>query len=401
MAETTTAQRVESDVPANRRGMIILITMAVALYWGSLYFYVPTLPVYAQDRIGDLAKVGVVISMYGLWQAVVRLPLGILADWVGRRKPFILVGFALAGLGAWLMVRSSGYDGLVIGRAITGLAAAAWVPLTVMFSSLFRPEEAVRATALLSLVNGLSRMIATGMTGTLNQAGGYGLAFYLAVGVAGLAILVTLPVRETLRAPKRPSVRGIGVLIIRRDVLLPALLSSVSQYIVWTTTYGFLPILARNMGASGEMQSLLVSLNLGLGLAGSLLITTLARRVGNLRLMYASIALLTAGICILAAAQSLLVLILAQVLLGLGGGISYPLCMGMSIEKVDEAERATAMGLHQAVYAIGMFAGPWLSGILANQIGIQPMFWATAAACLALSLGLSRFLVSKKSPEAA
>jgi DHA1 family multidrug resistance protein-like MFS transporter len=60
--------------------------------------------------------------------------------------------------------------------------------------------------------------------------------------------------------------------------------------------------------------------------------------------------------------------------------------MGMSIQRVADAERATAMGLHQAVYAIGMFSGPWLSGILADAMGIQPMFGVTAAACLALGL---------------
>ena len=83
---------------------------------------------------------------------------------------------------------------------------------------------------------------------------------------------------------------------------------------------------------------------------------------------------------------------MAQILIGLGNGIGYPLCMGMSIEKVDGAERATAMGLHQAVYAIGMFAGPWLSGILANALGIQPMFAVTGAGALVLGFGLARAL---------
>jgi hypothetical protein len=33
-----------------------------------------------------------------------------------------------------------------------------------------------------------------------------------------------------------------------------------------------------------------------------------------------------------------------------------------------------------------MFAGPWLSGIVANALGIRPMFWITAAVCLVLGL---------------
>jgi DHA1 family multidrug resistance protein-like MFS transporter len=395
MAETISEQGAAQTAAGSRRWMIILISAAVAFYWGSLYFYVPTLPVYTQDRIGDLAKVGVVLSMYGLWQAVVRLPLGIIVDWVGRRKPFILLGFALSALGAWMMARATGYSALVAGRAMTGLAAAAWVPLTVLFSSQFPAADAVRATSLLSLVNGAARMTATGMTGTLNRVGGYGLAFYVAVGVAGLAMLVTLPVREAVRAPKRPALREIGLLVIRRDVLLPALLSAVGQYITWSTTFGFLPILARNLGATGEMQSLLVTLNLGIGVAGNLLTSTIARRVGNIRLLYTSFALFIGGVVVLAAAQSLAIVFAAQVLLGLGYGIGYPLCMGMSIEKVDDGQRTTAMGLHQAVYAIGMFAGPWLSGILAKAMGLQPMFWATAAACLVLSLGLVKVLERK------
>jgi MFS transporter, DHA1 family, multidrug resistance protein len=60
--------------------------------------------------------------------------------------------------------------------------------------------------------------------------------------------------------------------------------------------------------------------------------------------------------------------------------------MGMSIEHVEGSQRSTAMGLHQAVYAIGMFAGPWLSGILAKSLGLQPMFGITAVGVLILAL---------------
>ena len=73
-------------------------------------------------------------------------------------------------------------------------------------------------------------------------------------------------------------------------------------------------------------------------------------------------------------------------------GISYPVLMGTSIRFVSDAERTTAMGLHQSVYAIGMFAGPALSGIIADAIGIQPMLGITAFACLVLGLSGTRWL---------
>jgi MFS family permease len=58
----------------------------------------------------------------------------------------------------------------------------------------------------------------------------------------------------------------------------------------------------------------------------------------------------------------------------------------MSIQHVAGPERTTAMGLHQAVYAIGMFVGPWLSGIFANALGLRPMLGITAGMCLVLGV---------------
>jgi MFS family permease len=371
---------------SSRKLLITLYAAAVFLYWIALYLYMPTLPVYAQTKTDDLALIGVVLSMYGLWQAVIRLPLGITADWLGWRKPFIVLGFALAGLGAWAMGTAGSVDGLIVGRAITGLAAGTWVPLVVTFSSLFPPAEAVRASALLIMVGSVGRMLATSVTGSLNELGGYPLAFFLATAAAALAILIVLLAQERRRPPKPPSVQGIGRLITRRDVLLPSLLSAVNQYANWASTFGFLPILARQLGATDVTQSILVTMNIGVLTLGNLMTTTLIRYMGTRRLVYLSFWLIAIGTSSAALAPSLPVIFFAQFCIGLSQGIGYPVLMGMSIQNVADAERTTAMGLHQAVYAIGMFTGPWLSGILADAMGIQPMFGATAFACLALGL---------------
>jgi MFS family permease len=396
----TPAVRAVPSPKASRRLMVTLYATAVFLYWMALYLYMPTLPTYAQSKSDNLALVGIVLSIYGLWQAIIRLPLGIAADWLGRRKPFIIVGFALAGLGAWTMGTASSVNGLIIGRAITGLAAGTWVPLVAVFSSLFPPREAVRATATLTLVGSVGRVLATGVTGSLNELGGYSLAFFLAAGAAAMAILIILPAPEGHRLPQRPSVAGIGSLITRRDVLLPSLLAALSQYTNWTTTFAFIPILARQLGATDVMQSVLMSMRMGMVILGNLMATAIASRVGTQRLVYLSFVLLSAGIGGAALAPSLPLLFVAQFCIALAQGISYPVLMGMSIRQVADAERTTAMGLHQAVYAIGMFGGPWLSGMLADAMGIRPMFGVTAFVCLALGLLVTRWLTTKQTDQA-
>lgn len=382
--------------PSNRKTFIIFYAIAVALYWMSLYFYVPTLSVYAQTKVESLALVGTILSMYGLWQAIIRLPLGIVTDILGRRKPFIFAGFALAALGAWLMATAQSGQHLLIGRAVTGLAAGTWVPLIVIFSSLFPPEQAVRATAILTLVNSLSRMVATSLTGWLNGLGGYSLAFYVAMIAAALAILVVLPLREERVPAQRLSWPGVWSVIVRPDVMRPALLAALAQYVTWAATLSFTPILAAELGASDVMQSALTSLSILIISLGNSVTALLSRRLNLRQLSSFSFIMLAFGALLAAWAPSLGWLFLAQFLAGLGSGISHPLLMGLSIARVDQSQRNTAMGLHQAIYGFGMFAGPWISGALADQIGLQPMFAITGVAVLLIGVAGSQFLVVDK-----
>ena len=369
-----------------RRVTIGFYIAAAFLYWVSLYLYVPTLPTYVQTRTSNLAMVGTVLSMYGLWQAVVRLPLGIGVDWLGRRKPFIIAGLILAGLGAWSMGTANDPTGLLVGRSITGIAAGAWVPLLVAFNSLFPAEEAVKATAILTFVNTSGRVLATSSTGLLSTWAGYTLPFFLAAGVAGLAVLFMLPTGEEFRPRLQPSMEGITRLVTRQDVLLPSLLAAIGQYANWTTTFEFTPILASQLGGSDVTQSILVSVNLLILIIGSLCASPLNRRFGPRPLVMFSFLMLVVGVGLTAVATSLPMLFAIQLLIGMSQGINIPVLMGLSIRYVRDSERNTAMGLHQSVYAVGMFLGPWLSGVLAQAIGIRPMLFVTALATLALAL---------------
>ena len=385
-----------SDQMRNR----VLCGIAVALYWAALYLYMGTLPIYVEGKVaGDLAMVGVVLSMYGLWQALLRFPLGIVSDWLGKRKVFVIAGMALAGLGAMTMGQAGGVSGVLVGRILTGLAAAAWVPLVVTFSSSFRPDQAVLATLVLTLVGSTSRAIATALTGTLNAWGGDSLSFWLAAGAAALAIVVFLFIREPKRERKQPSWGSVTKLITRPDVLLPAVLALFVLYAVWSSIFGFNPKLATMIGANDSALSLLTSLNAIAATSGTLAAAAIASRLGPRRLLYGSFGLLAGGVLLASLAPSLWVLFVAQALTGVAQGVGAPILMGLSIRYVDESERSTAMGLHQTVYGFGMFGGPAISGLLAKWIGIRPMLALTAVVILSLSLLLMRLFIARVPEE--
>lgn len=77
--------------------------------------------------------------------------------------------------------------------------------------------------------------------------------------------------------------------------------------------------------------------------------------------------------------------------MGLANGLFFPILLGLSIQRVDVAHRSTAMGIHQSVYAIGMFTGPWIGGVLADAVGIRGMFAIVAAFSLVAPSALIAF----------
>jgi predicted MFS family arabinose efflux permease len=364
--------------PKNRRIQVIFYALAVFAYWASLYFYVPTLSVYAEEITRDLAIVGTVISMYGLWQAVARFPLGILSDSVGRRKPFIILGFMMSALGAFIMMNARGAPGLIIGRGVTGLSAAVWVLIMVGFASLFPPDQAVRLAAVLNIINAVGRTMATGVNGVLNSWGGYDLAFKVGIGFSLLAILLFLPVKDVVRQRHRPIFKDIARLATRQDVLVPALLAALIQFVSTAAVFSFIPIIARNFGATDNHISLLTMGNIVTGVVGNLLISMLTAKVGIRPVLVSGFAVTAVGVVMVATSTNYPILFPAMFILGLGWS-TISILMGLSIRYVREEERSTAMGLHQSVYGFGMFFGPYLSGFIARAIGVHELFWVLLA----------------------
>lgn len=51
--------------------------------------------------------------------------------------------------------------------------------------------------------------------------------------------------------------------------------------------------------------------------------------------------------------------------------------MGLSIKRIAENRRATAMGFFQSIYGLGVLLGPVLVGISSNLGGLNIGFWFT------------------------
>jgi MFS family permease len=72
-------------------------------------------------------------------------------------------------------------------------------------------------------------------------------------------------------------------------------------------------------------------------------------------------------------------LVVCQAVIGLGVGIAFPVLMGLALQAVEPEARASAMGVFQSVYAIGMTLGPAVSGLVARRWDITAVYMSNGA----------------------
>jgi MFS transporter, DHA1 family, multidrug resistance protein len=357
---------------------IVMISLVAFLYWTAQYIFIPVLPLFVQSKTTDLQLTGLALSIYGLGHIVIRIPVGIIVGKLGRNKPLIIIGLILLAMGTLVMGFSSDIGQLILGRGISGLAAGTWVPLVLLFNRSFPVKDQIRSTALVTFVSAAARFSASGLSTLLMNYGGFIILFLVSAGVAILAAALLIPLRESTLVSEKVSFSSFTKLISKKDVLVPSLLGMLAQHVNWGLTFGFLPIVARSFGAGNREVGSLIMVFFSLFLVGSLFTAILGKSLGNNRMVQLGFLALIAGTCLAFLGKDLSLIYFAQGFIGFAIGICEPLLMGMSIHTLPDSDQSTALGFHQTIYAVGMFSGPFLSGLLASRFGFQNMFLVTA-----------------------
>ena len=370
--------------PQVRTRAVVLICGAIALYWASLYVFVPGLPVYAEDLGASLSMVGVVVASYAIAQMLIRVPLGVWADIIGRRKPFLVAGFLAAALGALLMGLAPNSWALFGGRTITGVAGATWVAFTVFFASYFPRNQTAQAMGIISALNGASIVIATLFGGYAAEMWGWRMTFFIATGLAfaSLPLFLCIPEKPVKRSSPF-SYRAFVKMPSLPLLLLVSCICILGQFVIHGTSLGFVPVHGERIGASQVELGYVITAMFAASALGSLVAIYLVNRLGySITLLLSFLAMAGAFVWV-PFIQSVPLLVLSQVLVGIGRGIFFAVLLALSIQTVPSSERTTAMGVFQSLYAIGMFLGPFLLGFVADGFGLNSVFYISAAVCVA------------------
>ncbi len=365
------------------------------LFWLCAYPAVPIVSAYAVSLGASSAMVGLIGGAYGLSMLVIRLPLGILSDTLGKRKIFIILGGFFALLGAVVVLLKPSPAALFAFRALCGVQASAWVPFTVLYAHSYPPEQSARAMAALTAVYTVSQLVSMLAGGILADRFTYLAPFALSAAGGVLFLALSPLMRE---APvQKTAARALLKDVLTRKLWLFTAAGIVFFYVKYATAYTFTPLIAKSLGASDAALGYLNTLYCLCGVGGCALSYKLARRFGAAGTIALSLAVLAVFSCFVVPFVPNLPLLYAT--LGISGFFTFlldALLGGLVLLGVEERRRSTAMGFYQALYGLGILAGPVLSGRIIESSGrVTAYFVAGSLACLCAAVIL---IYNRKEP---
>lgn len=375
-----------------------LFELAVIFFWASGYCHTPYLTPYLESLGIVSSVIGLIVGTYGFTQMLLRIPLGIATDATGAYKAVTMGGLFFSTLSALGLYLFTDVWLIFLFRALAGVAASAWIAMTVAYMSFFRDEDSVDATAILNKLNCIGKLIAFMLGAVVAERFGYRSTLMMSfiVGMIGLCIIPFVDNIVITRTPA--SISGFVRCLKNKNTLVAALLASVSMMIVHGTVFSFTSTLAKNVGASATMLSILsIVFTLIPIILTDFLKSDRIKNGSRAKELGFAFALLSIYLVALAFAQSVYVILGAQVLAGIAFALTNSLLMSECVRGVSPGERTTAMGIFQAVYGIGMTIGPIYMGKAREVLGTQNSCLLFAAFVAVVAI-IVRVFLFKDSP---
>lgn len=382
-----------------QRAVTALATI-MALRMSGLFLILPVFALYARELEGVTPlQIGIAIGIYGLTQAALQIPFGLLSDHIGR-KPVITLGLLIFALGSVIAAESTSIEGIILGRALQGAGAVA-AAIMALTADLTREEHRTKAMATIGVTIGLSFIGAMFMGPLLHRWLEVPEMFWFTAGLAMAALLVLhlavpIPAQRSFHSDAEPVMSQFGQ-VLRDSQLLRLNFGVFLLHAQLTAVFLVMPGILHDYAGFAPADHGFVYLPillLAMGMMVPLIIY--GEKYHHMKFsLLVGVGLLTLAQLGLAFGFAYWIPLLVLLLLFFLAFNLLEALMPSLISKIAPARaKGTAMGAFSTSQFLGAFGGGIVGGWIHSHYGITPVFLL----CGLLALGWFGLIATMRTP---
>jgi MFS family permease len=373
---THIVDKITRNLGANRTVLALSVARLGDAVGNSILFIV--IPLYVAKLpapwfpIPETVLVGLLISLYGLTNALLQPFVGAWIDRVSRRKPFIQAGLVLMAVGTMAFLIAGRFTALLLIRALQGIGVALTIPasLALMASA---TEKRTRGSSMGVYTSMRMVGLAIGplIGGFLHDHVGFNAAFYTGTAFifVGL-ILVHFWVHE---APEESRAKAAGPFrIVDRGLLTAGIIGLAVATFLMASSFSMMSALEK------QFNQRLGQGAFGFGLAFSALMVSrllaqvplgwLSDRIGRKPLIIGGLILMAPATALLGLAATTLQLTGFRVLQGIASAAIAAPAFALAADLSRSGGEGRQLSIVTTGFGLGIALGPLIAGVLATFV---------------------------------
>lgn len=359
------------------------------LYWFSLYTYIPFQVPYLYALNVTPSIVGIILGLYGASQMILRFPFGIISDYFGKYKIFIVLGSLLSTVSCIIKMVYPTANGFLVGNILTGVAASTWLMYMVLYYSYFDRSKEHMAASKCLVANVIGMFLGFLFATIFYQKFGMNLMLIAAALAAFAATILALFLKEEKR-DKKSNIKDLILVIKNKRLLFFSVLSIIEQGIHMAASVSFTLNRIKELGGASYLVGIASLLNMFFAIVSAYIASTsFASKRGSKFYVPFSFVLLGLYCVSVILTKNIFVIVASQILSGLSIGMLASYLTSEALIEIDRDKKSSAMGFYQTAYSIGIFIYPIITGKIVEMYSIEIAYiflTASAVVCAFIAL---------------